>query len=40
MVMTIKVVTGKARLNHVHLFEKFAIGGNALIAAGFAQVAE
>lgn len=27
--MSIKVVTGKARINHVHVFEKFAMGNNA-----------
>lgn len=26
--MSFKIVTGKARLNHVHLFEKFGIGDN------------
>lgn len=26
--MSIKVVTGKARLSHVHVFEKFGSGGN------------
>lgn len=27
--MSVKVVTGKARLNHVHVFEKFGMGNNA-----------